>query len=92
MGMKNRVTGIVSGLFDAPAELTVIAPKTRSPWGCGTLFRFTEMVTPAGVVPVAAESASQDLLLDALQCSDRTVLVIRIRSERKTQFRTVAGR
>jgi hypothetical protein len=90
--MNQSVTGIVSGLFVAPADRTVIAPLTLVPCGCGTCFRFTEIVTRAGVVPDVAESPSHAWLLEALQCTDLTELVMRTRSERKTQFRTVAGR
>ena len=89
--MNQSVTGIVSGLLVAPADRTVIAPPMLVPCGCGIRFRSTEMVTLAGVDPDVAESASQARLLEAVQCTDLTVLVIRTRSERRMQFRTIPG-
>jgi hypothetical protein len=85
------VTGIVSGLFDAPPEVIVTVPRTAVPYGRGTWLGSAEMVVRAGVVPRAVETCSQGVSLDALQCSDPPVLVMRMRSERKTQFRVEPG-
>jgi hypothetical protein len=81
----------VSGLFDAPTDVTVTVPRTMLPCGRGTWLGSAEILVPAGVVPLLIETCSQGLSLVALQCSDRTVLVMRMRSERKTQFRVEPG-
>jgi hypothetical protein len=85
------MTGTVIGLFEAPTDVTVTVPRMLLPYGRGAWLGSAEILIPAGVVPLAIETCSQGLSLDACQCSDRTVLVMRMRSERKTQFRVEPG-